>query len=224
LYFYDGVQADGVLDMTSLSYTSGTTANLVAGGTANMVDITGPLSDWTTYINGAHLDSTTNIAASPFASYLTVAKTGGRALNMGASGTFYYQIDGTPKATTATTLLGVDLIPFDPADYTLGGRTLKLRLEAISYAAGGQTNTFTWGLYPVTVAGGTDVLAVTLGSVTAGSTVARANPVTQTTYRDVGSDFTAPVAGTYVLGFTTTASVGSTTALQSVVRLQARWV
>jgi hypothetical protein len=191
-----------------------------------MVDITGPLSDFTTFINGAHLDSTTNLAASVFSPYLTIAQSSGPTPTLQAANTFYYDADVASTASASGVAGNIPFIPFDPADYTLGGRTLKLRLEVISYVSGTVgTRTFTWGLYPLSsVAGGANQLAPTLGSVTAGSTVVRANPVDATIYRDVGSDFTPPVAGTYIIGFTTTGSQPSTSQIQSDVRLQARWV
>ncbi len=212
--------------MTSLAYTSGATANLVAGGTVNMVDVTGPLSDFTTFINGAHLDTTTNLAATPFSPYLTLAQSTGETPRLQSANTFYYYSDNTPTASGSPSEGNIPFIPFDPADYTLGGRTLKLRLEVISYVSGNVgTRTFTWGLYPLSsVAGGADQLTPTLGTVTSGSTVVRANPVDGTIYRDVGSDFNPPVAGTYIIGFTTTGSQPSNSQIQSDVRLQARWI
>ncbi len=212
--------------MTSLSYTSGTTANLVAGGTVNMVDVTGPLSDFTTFINGAHLDSTTNLAVGPFSPYLTIAQSSGPTPTLQSANTFYYDGDVASTASGSASTANIPFIPFDPADYTLGGRTLKLRLEVMSYVSGAVgTRTFTWGLYPLSsVAGSANQLAPTLGTVTSGSTVVRANPVDNNIYRDVGSDFSPPVAGTYIIGFTTTGSQPSTSQIQSDVRLQARWI
>ena len=210
--------------MTSLTYPSGTTANLVAGGVANMVDITGPLSDFSTFINGSNLDSTTNLAAGTFAPYTTIARSCGTSPVLVAANTFYFA-QSFSYVSGAGASANVPLIPFNPADYTLDGRTLKLRLEVISYVSGSLPSvTFTWGLYPVTVAGAADNLTPTLGTVTSGSTVARVNPNGSNIYRDVGSDFNGPTAGTYILGFTTTASLASNKVVQSDIRLQARWV
>ena len=50
--------------MTQLNYTSGNTADLVGGGTARMVDISGPFSDVKLFLNAGVLDFTDNIAAS----------------------------------------------------------------------------------------------------------------------------------------------------------------
>src|SRR5688500_7100403 len=84
------------------------------------------------------------------------------------------------------------------ADFSLTNRTTKLRLRAqVSTNATAPAITFTFGLYPVTFAGGTDLLTATLGTVVTGSTVAIASPAASSTTQGNSGDFAFPSDGQY---------------------------
>lgn len=108
---------------------------------------------------------------------------------------------GVPKAN-------VSLFYFDDADYLITGKTLKMRLRAqIAANATKPTIKFTFGVYPVTVAGGADAITLTLGTVVSGSTIEFNEPAASTITQKEASDFTIPADGAYALGVVTSAGV-----------------
>lgn len=113
-------------------------------------------------------------------------------------------------------LAGLSVVYLDPADYLAGTRTTKYRLRAYLLTNGTSvgTITFTFGLYPITAAGGgAGAQTVTIGTVQSGSTAAFANPATNSRIEANSGDFTAPAAGWYAIGFV----VSGTTAASSRV-------
>lgn len=89
---------------------------------------------------------------------------------------------------------------FAAADYAVAGLTTKLNLRAqILTNATAPTSTFTFGLYPFTVAGGASTQAITLGTVTSGSTAAIAAPGASGAASATSGDFTIPSDGHYTL-------------------------
>jgi hypothetical protein len=119
----------------------------------------------------------------------------------------------------------VQIFNLRSADFSVGSKTTKLRVVATySSNATALVATVTPGLYPVTVAGGSDVVVVTLGTVTSGSTTAITNPSASTAAEYVGSDFTFPSNGAYTLGFQTSAAVTSNHAGFLTMLLQVRHV
>lgn len=116
------------------------------------------------------------------------------------------------------------MIYFDDADFTVGGLTQKLRLRALlaTNATSLGTQTVTAGLYPVTVAGTTDNLLFTLGTVVSGSTATFVNPSASTITPAVSGDFTIPADGAYALGFTLSASMANNSAALLSAQLQTR--
>lgn len=110
----------------------------------------------------------------------------------------------------------------DDADYTMAGRAAKLRLRAMVAANGTSvgTVTFTFGLYPVTVAGAGDALAYSLGTVVTGSTAVVTNPATSALTAVAGSQFNLPSDGAYVLAVATSASLANGAAVSCHAQLQ----
>lgn len=105
------------------------------------------------------------------------------------------------------------------ADYAISGLTTKVRVRLVvaCNATAPGTQTFTGGLYPVTVAGGSSAFVPTLGTVTSGTTAAVVNPSASTVQATASSDTTIPADGAYCLGFTSSA----TTATNSFTKLYA---
>jgi hypothetical protein len=133
----------------------------------------------------------------------------------------------TSGSNLAAANLDRDMPPvfeFDDADYTVSGLTQKLRLRAQVLAnATAPAITFTFGLYPVTVAGGADVLAFTIGTVVTGSTVAIASPSASTATRGTPTaDFTVPADGVYSLGVVTSGTIANNSLVFLAAQLQVR--
>lgn len=149
-----------------------------------------------------------------------------------AAGTYILgtRVGGAPLAsggdlTTPTDgAVASSFIYFDDADYTVAGRTQKLRLRAQvnANATAWSSVTATFGLYPVTFAGGANALTATLGTVVSGSTVAIANPSASTTNQGNSGDFTIPSDGQYCLGVVTSATLTGNAAALLTAQLQTR--
>ena len=115
---------------------------------------------------------------------------------------------GSPVSST------LPVIYFDDADYVVGSLVQKLRIRVqVSQNTTVQAATFTFGLYPLTVAGsGTaEVIFSTAGPV-ASSTVAIAAAPASTVTSSATSDFTIPSDGLYTLGYTSTVATTTGTA------------
>lgn len=127
--------------------------------------------------------------------------------------------------TTGAFSYPASMFYFDDADYTVGSLTQKLRLRAqVACNATQAAITFTFGLYPVTVAGSADTLALTLGTVVSSSTVAIASPSASTVTSSSNSDFTIPSDGAYALGVVTSAQLTNNSAVSLHAQLQTRSV
>lgn len=116
------------------------------------------------------------------------------------------------------------LIYFDDADYTVSGLTQKLRVSAqvLPNSVAPGTISFTFGLYPVTVAGAATAINYTLGTLVPSSTAVIANPTASTPARGVSSDFTVPADGYYALGVVTSATIAATSVQALNATLQVR--
>ncbi len=105
-------------------------------------------------------------------------------------------------ASSASAYVYPPSIYFDDADYLVAGKTQKLRVRAQVHnnATAWSSVTATFGLYPFTVAGTSNTIALTLGTVVPGSTVAIANPGASQTSQNNSGDFTIPSDGPFLLG------------------------
>lgn len=146
----------------------------------------------------------------------------------GRTANSYFIGQGQPCGITGTgTLYSPNIIYLDPADYpAVGGATTKLRIRvvvAVNHVA--PTGNFTFGLRPVTrpaTSGGAAVNIYTIGAAVTGSTVTLTTPIMDSLNVVVGSDFDIPAAGFYVLGFTSTATVATSSHLHISAILQQR--
>jgi hypothetical protein len=118
---------------------------------------------------------------------------------------------------------GLPLIYFDDADYTVASKTIKLRLRAqVTANATAPACNFTFGLYPITVAGGADAITFTAGTVVSSSTVAISTPSASTVTSGVNSDFTAPADGAYAVGVVLSTTQANNSIVQLSAQLQVR--
>ena len=152
-----------------------------------------------------------------------------RLIHQAIGGTTKEQVAGTYLFTglgvigsggnPATETVGFSYFYFDDADYTVAGKTQKLRLRAqVGVNATKPTIKFTFGLYPVTVAGGANEFKMTLGTVVSGSTVELSEPAASTVSQGNSGDFTIPADSAYCIGVVTS---GTLTA-NSMVKLSAQ--
>lgn len=118
------------------------------------------------------------------------------------------------------------LLYLDDADYTIAGRTPKLRVRAqCATNATAPAITIATGLYPVSsVAGGAGVNQATLGAVLSGSQVTFTTPTASTPNQGNSGDFAFPADGYYVLGVTFSGALAANAALGLTAQLQLRWV
>jgi hypothetical protein len=148
-----------------------------------------------------------NLASPNNSVYRTLLTGGGALLDTAgggqlAAGTYFLLHSGMALSPySPSSLAGGVGFYFDDADYTVGGLTQKLRIRAqVCQNATASTNTFTFGLYPVTFSGASEVITATSGTVVSNSTVAAANASASTPNSYVGTDFTIPADGFYALG------------------------
>lgn len=210
--------------MTTLSYPF----TLVAGQPENVNQLNSNLNAVTTWANG-NVD-TTNLATSAKpatlrAPYQTISEATFGVLTstlVTGSGVYLPTLSSTlASGANASNVNPWVLITLDPTAYAVTGLTAKLRVVAATATnTVAATNNFTYGLYPVTVAGSAGNVAVTAGTVVSGSTVTRSAPSTSTLYQDASADFTAPSAGVYALGFAASAGMAASSAIVQTLRLE----
>jgi hypothetical protein len=129
-------------------------------------------------------------------------------------------------AVVPVTLANYRPFYIDPADFTAGSRTNKLRLRAqlFTNAVAPATN-WTVGLYPVATYGGAsgaEPTIATLGAVVAGSTIAFNAPGVTSQSQGNSGDFTAPAAGYYVFAVVNSgaAAAGAVVGVRSVLQVR----
>lgn len=137
-----------------------------------------------------------------------------------------YQIGNASNRTSGLEIGATESLPyfyFDDADYVVTGQTQKLRVRAqVAANATKPTIKFTIGLYPLTVAGAADTMVPTLGTVVSGSTVEINEPAASTVTSAVGSDFTIPSDGAYMLGVVTSGTLTNNSRVNISAQLQTR--
>lgn len=139
-----------------------------------------------------------------------------------AAGTYVMLVGSVVLATGSA---GGAPFYFDPTWINAGSRTSKLRLALQAFANDVPSgSTFTAGFYPVTaVSGAAASIAVTLGAVVAGSTVAL-SPGADGLLHGESADFTAPAAGFYAIGLVIAPSMAASSTVVLRSALQARQV
>lgn len=118
---------------------------------------------------------------------------------------------------------GVPYFYFDDADYTVAGKTTKLRIRAqIATNATKPIITFTLALYPITIAGGADLLTMTLGTLVPNSKAEFSEPPASTVSTVTSSQFEVPADGAYALGVVTNGTMTNNSAALLSAQLQVR--
>jgi hypothetical protein len=135
------------------------------------------------------------------------------------AGTYFIRSggDALTAVTVGTAQAPVWFMEFAKADYEVTGKTQKLRLRAqIGVGGTAATITYTAGLYPLSVSGG----GYSAGTVVSGSTVAIANPTSNSIAASNSGDFTIPANGIYALAvvFSGTSNVPADLSIQLQTR------
>lgn len=114
-----------------------------------------------------------------------------------------------------TNIFSNDMHYLNPADYAASGRTTKYRLRTmLGVNSVAPAATFTFGMYPVTVAGyggsGSEN-TYGFGAVVPGSTVVYTTPSASSTAFTASADFTPPAAGmfAFIVAVSTTPNANS---------------
>lgn len=143
-----------------------------------------------------------------------------------AAASHYLTAVGDTIPSAANTNASPTAFAFDPADITgaIVAPSLRLRVAALTNdVAPGIT--ITCGLFPITASTGPGgSIAATLGTIVPSSFVSLTSPAVNSQFSVVSADFAAPVAGMYILGFTTSGAAPANTHMQLGITLQAKVV
>lgn len=177
-------------------------------------------------INGNIEDA--NLASPPHGLYKTIFTVDGGLGLDAVAGTYLFQtgaagaMSASPFTSSPITAYN-PLFYFDDADYTVANKTLKLRLRAqVAANATAPAINFTFGLYPITVAGGADAMTYTAGTVVPGSTAALTTPSASTITQGNSGDFAFPVDGAYAFAVVTSGTIANNSAVSCHAQLQYR--
>lgn len=206
--------------MASLSLTDFVAGNEITAAGHNSNNST--LETWSTALSDDNFSS----AAGMYTAYRTIqtVKAGVNPSALAAADYLFTHTAASVQETTDTGN-GIDVFYLDDADWTVSGRTLKLRVRAQAYTnATAPAMTITAGLFPVSsVTGGVGANQATLGAVTSGSTVAFASPSASTTNQGNSGDFSFPADGHYALGFSASGAGAANSRVVLAIQLQLRW-
>ncbi len=131
-------------------------------------------------------------------------------------GTYAFSASGSTCLSASGGGTAISMFNIVSTDYVVANRTSKMQVRvSLACNATAPTSTFTFGLYPVTVAGPSGTaITPTLGTVVSGSTCAFVAPSASTAATVASGVFTIPANGAYVLGCVTSVA---TTAASSYV-------
>jgi hypothetical protein len=134
--------------------------------------------------------------------YRTLLRVAGRATVVGAAGTKYILLAGISD-TSAVSSIGASAAAIFwrsllATSYAVSGYTTKLRVSGGVLVAGTPPGvTITFGLYPITTAGGN----ISLGTRVADSAAVVVSPTSNTNTGTVSADFDLPTDGNYAIGY-----------------------
>lgn len=149
----------------------------------------------------------------------------GRIATGAAAATRIIPASGGTAALTGTTTVAA-ILRLVAADLAIAGVTPKLRVavELLTNATAPAAS-FTIGFYPLaSVAGGTNLLAYTLGAVIAGSTVAIGTPAASTISTGNSTVISLPADGPYLLGVVNDATTAANSEVHVTARLELIYV
>jgi hypothetical protein len=157
---------------------------------------------------------------SPTSGAYKVIQFGGGAFPASTSTTKYFNNSGGALgAANGTT---AKLFYLYAADYSINGKTQKLRIRAQqATVATGPGKTLTVGMYPVTAIAAN---AFTVGAVVAGSTVKFESTAANTLATKESEDFTLPANGYYIFGVATSGETAASSEHGLWFQLQTKYV
>jgi hypothetical protein len=187
------------------------------------------ITDIDDFLNPSKTATITYVSSTvPNASYRTILDCSGSHTAAKVAGTYAIG-HGSALAVSGTgTLYPLNTIYIASADYpTLNTIAPKLRIRAQLYTNDvAPTGNFTLGLYPITrpsTSGGAGLCIFTMGTVVSGSNGATfTTPAADGLLNAVGSDFSLPSDGHYVIGVVTTATVATSAHIHISAQLQLR--
>lgn len=118
-------------------------------------------------------------------------------------------------------------VPIFAADFSVSGKTAKLRVRAaLSANAVTPTGNYTVGLYPVSSVGGASASgnSTTVGTVVASTTVLFSGPTASTLASGVSSEVSLPSDGWYVLGVVSSGTVATGSSVVIAAHLDLHFV
>jgi hypothetical protein len=134
-----------------------------------------------------------------------------------------YVLSYSSALTSGASFTGGQAVPvlrWDTTDYAVAGMTTNLRVKvSVGVNSIASTQTFTFGLYPVTMGGASGNVSYTLGTVVAGSTAAVASPAASASATASSGDFALATNGYYVLGVAITGAPPAGVAYNLAARL-----
>lgn len=175
------------------------------------------------YNNDLYLEALANAKEAAFSTWKSIlngaSQPGSGNVTLGSTYVMPPSVGG-PAGVTATGT-GAYSFYLDPADWLAGTRQTKLRIRwHMSVNAVAPGTNLTAGLYQVLTYSGASGVALAIATVSApitGSTVTFTTPGAGTNSAVVSTEFNAPAAGDYVLGFATGGAfaAGSQTVLRA---------
>ena len=211
------------------------TLNQNTSGTAAGLSGTPALPNGTTATTQSVGDNSTKIATTayaravaPNASYRTLLDSSGSHTAAKVAGTYGLGHGDVAAVTGTGTLYPLNTIAIASADYpSVDGLAPKLRVRFNINCndVAPFTGTFVCGLHPVTrpaTSGGAGLVIYTIGAAVAGSTVTLTNPAADSANLLVGSDFSIPADGQYILAFVTNATMATSSHAHISASLQLR--
>lgn len=214
--------------MTDLSYST----SLVPGTPENVSDVQTMFNEVKTHVNSSgwatdgHLESPNNSA------YKTILVQGGQIAGGATAGTYILGTGGVSRPArsgediSAVSTYGFTPIHFVNTDFTVAGKTQKLRLRAQIYtnATAWSSVTATFGIHKVRFSGAANTLVATLDPVVSGSTVELANPGASVAFAGESGDFTIPPDFVYCIGVAINATLTTNAVALLSAQLQTRHV
>lgn len=173
--------------------------------------------------NGAITDA--KLASPNNSSYRVIFQTGGSLLEEFNAGLYILMEPFLWPNSTGAYERYVKHFWYDGADYTVAGKTTRMRLRVhllndevkAAFKA-------TLGLYPITITGGVGSVTATLGTVVAGSTVEFNEVNANTATSGVSTEFTALPAGPYAVGMVNNVKTPANSNLHIGAQLQLHYV
>lgn len=204
----------------AFNFSTGNPNNITGATTASMNDIKNSFTDLATYLNGSIAGDSISSAAFPYRT-VVLQRANIQSGDSPGAGVMIMQNYIIRSDPAVTNIIPSALFRFDPAHYAMTGKTFQVRLQVgCAFNGDGAGNSLPLGMMNVTQnnAGGTSfystinstTLTTTVTGIANGTSIANTSPIS------------APSAGFYGFGFTSTPTITSPCSVTFV--LQGRWV